>query len=123
MPTRCGPDPPARMTGDGEAERVAESDPVWARRVTGGWALAVRVQPGARRSEVVGPLGEVLRIKVAAPAHDGKANAELVRFLAEVLHVPRRSVQILRGRTSRSKVVLVAEPIPLSSLQRVLAGE
>jgi uncharacterized protein (TIGR00251 family) len=60
---------------------------------------------------------------VGAPADDGKANAELVRFLAEVLGVPRRSVQILRGRTSRSKVVLLAEPIPRSSLQRALAGE
>ena len=81
-----------------------ESAP-WARRLADGWSLTIRVQPGARRSEVVGPHGDALRIRVAAPAVDGKANAELVRFLAEHLGVPARAVEITRGHTSRTKVV------------------
>jgi len=81
-----------------------ESAP-WARRLADGWSLTIRVQPGARRSEVVGPHGDALRIRVAGPAVDGRANAELVRFLAEHLGVPARDVEIVRGHTSRTKVV------------------
>jgi len=81
----------------------------WARRVSGGWSLTIRVQPGAARSEVVGPHGDALRVRVAGPPVDGKANAELVRFLAEHLGLPTRSVTITRGHTSRTKVVLVTE--------------
>jgi uncharacterized protein (TIGR00251 family) len=77
----------------------------WARRLADGWSLTIRVQPGASRSEVVGPHGHALRIRVAGPAVDGKANAELVRFLAEHLGVPARAVEITRGHTSRTKVV------------------
>lgn len=81
----------------------------WARRAHDGWLLDVRVQPGARRTEVVGPLGDSLKIRVRAPANDGKANAELVRFLADRLGVPRSAVQIVRGQTSRAKTVRVTE--------------
>jgi uncharacterized protein (TIGR00251 family) len=84
-----------------------ESAP-WARRLADGWSLTIRVQPGARRSEVVGPHGDALRIRVAGPAVDGRANAELVRFLAGHLGVPARDVEIVRGHTSRTKVVRVA---------------
>lgn len=79
----------------------------WCRVVDGGWSLTIRVQPGARRSEVVGPHGDALRIRVASPPVDGKANAELVRFLAEHLGLPARAVAITRGQTSRTKVVHV----------------
>lgn len=67
--------------------------------------LKVRVQPNARRSEIVGWDGEVLRVRVAAAPVKGKANAELVDFLAETLGVRRSQVAILRGATSRDKVV------------------
>lgn len=79
----------------------------WARRVDGGWSLTIRVQPGATRSEVVGPHGDALRVRVAGPAVDGKANAELVRFLAEHFGLPRRAVELTRGHTSRTKLVRV----------------
>ena len=86
---------------------LADLDPEspWARRVDDGWSLTIRVQPGAARSEVVGPYGDALRVRVAGPAVDGKANAELVRFLAEQLGLPARAVAITRGDTSRTKVV------------------
>lgn len=79
----------------------------WCRATDGGWSLTLRVQPGAKRSEVVGPHGDALRIRVAGPPVDGKANAELVRFLAAHLGVPARAVEITRGHTSRTKVVQI----------------
>lgn len=79
----------------------------WARRTLNGWSLTIRVQPGASRSEVVGPHGGALRVRVAGTPVDGKANAELVRFLAGELGVPERAVEITRGHTSRTKVVRV----------------
>lgn len=83
------------------------ADAPWARRLADGWLLTIRVQPGASRSELVGPHGDALRIRVAGPAVDGKANAELIRFLAERLGVPARAVEITRGHASRTKVVRV----------------
>jgi len=77
------------------------------REVTGGVTFAVRVQPGAKRSGVVGIYGEAVKIALAAPAVDGKANEALVRFVATLLDVPRMSVEILSGLSSRSKVIKV----------------
>ncbi|ADV83931.1 DUF167 domain-containing protein [Terriglobus saanensis] len=77
------------------------------REVTGGVTFAVRVQPGAKRSGVVGIYGEAVKIALVAPAVDGKANEALVRFVATLLDVPRMSVEILSGVSSRSKVVKV----------------
>ena len=92
---------------------VPDADAPWARRVDDGWSLTIRVQPGARRSEVIGPHGDALRVRVAGPAVDGKANAELVRFLADQLGVPARAVEVARGHTSRTKVVrVVTEDLP-----------
>ena len=74
--------------------------------------LAIRVQPGAKANEIVGWTadaqgGEVLKIRLRAPAIEGKANAALVEFLAEVLHLRPRQVTLERGDKSRSKFVLV----------------
>jgi len=70
-------------------------------------SLAVWVTPGAPRSEVAGVADGYLRLRLAAPAHEGKANAELVRLVAEALGVPRRQVDIVRGATGRRKVIHV----------------
>ena len=56
---------------------------------------------------MVGPHGDALRVRVAGPAVDGKANAELIRFLAEQLAVPPRAVELTRGHAGRTKVVRV----------------
>jgi uncharacterized protein (TIGR00251 family) len=82
----------------------------WARRVEGGWQLTIHAQPGAKRSEIVGPHGEALKLRVAAPPAEGRANAALEAFLAEALEVPRKSVCVIRGRSARHKLVLVAAP-------------
>lgn len=75
--------------------------------VEGGVEIAVRVQPRASRTEVVGLHGDHLKVRVAAPPVDGAANAELVKHLARRLAVPRAKVTVVRGETSRSKMIRV----------------
>jgi len=70
-------------------------------------SLAVWVTPGAPRSEVAGVADGRLRMRLAAPAHEGKANAELVRLVAETLGVRRRQVDVATGATSRRKLLRV----------------
>lgn len=82
---------------------------------TTAWLLAVRVQPGASRTGAVGPAGpagEELKVRLASPPVDGRANDELVRWLAKELGVPRSAVTLVRGQRSRSKVVRVAVSRP-----------
>lgn len=80
----------------------------WLEAVPGGVRLRLRVQPRASRTEVVGPHGGELRIRLAAPPVDGAANAELVRFLADRLGVPARAVTLARGVAGRRKVAVAA---------------
>jgi uncharacterized protein (TIGR00251 family) len=70
--------------------------------------VAVRVQPRAKRTEVVGERAGAIVIRLTAPPVDGKANAALCAFVAERAGVPRSAVSIVRGQTSRDKVVRVA---------------
>ena len=72
--------------------------------------LRVHAQPGARRSEVAGVHGDAIRIRIAAPAVEGRANDELVRYLAELFHVPQRAVTIVGGASSRRKDVRIVAP-------------
>lgn len=74
--------------------------------------LACKVTPNARRSEIIGWGADeqgrrVLLVKLAAPALEGKANKELVRFLAEWLGCAKGEVSLLRGDTSRTKLLRV----------------
>ncbi len=84
--------------------------PCWLREEEGAIVLALHVQPGAKRTGAAGEHGGALRIRLAAPPVDGKANAELVRFLAEAFGVPLRQVTIVRGETSRRKTVRIDAP-------------
>ena len=67
--------------------------------------LSLKVSPGAGQSGVVGRYGAGWKVRVAAAPEDGKANAALVRFLAEVLDVPARCIAIVSGHASRDKTV------------------
>ena len=77
------------------------------REVSGGVELRVWVQPGAARSEIVGIHGEALKIRIAAPAQEGRANQALVDFLTEFLGLPKSHVSILRGEKTREKVLFL----------------
>ena len=65
------------------------------------------MQPGAKRSEFAGRHGERIKLRLAAPAVEGKANAALIEFLAEYFDVPRRNVSIVSGVRSRAKRVAI----------------
>jgi len=69
--------------------------------------LDLHVQPGASRTEFAGTHGERIKLRLAAPAHDGKANAALIEFLASYYGVPRRNVRITSGLRSRQKRVVI----------------
>ena len=71
-------------------------------------SLVVKAVPNAPRSEVVGWLGDALKIKVHAPALDGRANDALCEFLADELGLPRRAVTLAHGEKSRQKPVRIA---------------
>jgi len=72
-----------------------------------GVTLAIKVQPRARKNAVVGTLGDVLKVSLTAPPVDGKANEACIEFFAKLLKVPRSSVTIAAGQTSRNKVIRI----------------
>lgn len=80
----------------------------WYRNEDGAITLTLHVQPGAKRSEVAGLHGEALKIRLAAPPIDGRANAALLRFIADVMDVPLRNVVLKQGEQSRHKTVRVS---------------
>ncbi|MDP9231980.1 MAG: DUF167 domain-containing protein, partial [Actinomycetota bacterium] len=67
--------------------------------------VRLRVSPGARRCELVGRHGDGWKVRVTAPPEDGRANDALLDLLAKRLDLPRRSLSIVSGHTSREKVV------------------
>jgi uncharacterized protein (TIGR00251 family) len=70
--------------------------------------LNLHVQPGAKRSEIVGLHGEALKIKLAAAPVEGCANEALLKFIAEICAVPLRQVELKKGYQSRHKVVAIS---------------
>ncbi|MCK6406193.1 MAG: DUF167 domain-containing protein [Rhodocyclaceae bacterium] len=70
--------------------------------------LTLHIQPGARKTEVAGEHGDALKIRLAAPPVDGKANTALLEFVAERLGVAKSAVTLKSGQTSRRKVVEVS---------------
>lgn len=80
----------------------------WYRVHAHGITLTLHVQPGAKRSEIVGLHGEALKLKLAAPPVEGKANDALLRFIAEQFQVSLRDVALQQGAQSRHKVVLIS---------------
>jgi len=73
-----------------------------------GVAIHVHAQPGAKRTEVAGLYGDCVKVRLASPPVDGKANECLIEFLARRLGVKRSQVTIVRGMSSRRKHVFVA---------------
>jgi len=72
-----------------------------------GVELGLRVHPNAARNELAGFSEGVLRVKVAAPPVKGKANKELIAFLAQKLGLSKGDLTILKGHTSRNKVISI----------------
>jgi uncharacterized protein (TIGR00251 family) len=87
-----------------------------------GTLLRIHVQPRASRTEVVGYHGDAVKVRVAGPPVDGKANEECRRFLAKALGVPASAVEIVRGDTGRNKAVLVRGLTPEAVAQKLGLG-
>lgn len=84
--------------------------------------LTLHVQPGAKKTEVAGLHGDALKIRLAAPPVDGKANDCLVAFLAKRLGLPKSGVALVSGETSRAKRVRLAGVTPAAAAAALVAG-
>jgi uncharacterized protein (TIGR00251 family) len=72
--------------------------------------LQVHVQPGGRTEGIAGIHGDRLKIRIQAPAVDGRANARLIEFLAAQFGVPKSAITITRGKTGRTKSLTIRQP-------------
>jgi uncharacterized protein (TIGR00251 family) len=94
----------------------------WYRRLPdGGLLLCVHAQPGARRTEARGLHGDALKIRVAAPALEDRANEALAEFIAERLGLARRDVALVSGARSRAKRFEVPGSVPLERIEALVA--
>ncbi len=73
-----------------------------------GAVFAVKVHPRAKKNAITGEFGDALKVSLTAPPVDGAANAACVDFFAKLLKVPRSSVTIASGQSSRNKTICVA---------------
>jgi len=73
-----------------------------------GVTFAVKVQPRAKKDAITGEVGDALKVALTAPPVDGKANDACLDFFAKLLKVPRSSITIAAGQTSRNKVIRVS---------------
>jgi uncharacterized protein (TIGR00251 family) len=87
-----------------------------------GVEIRVKVVPGSSRTQIMGTLGEMLKIKIAAPPEKGKANQSLIAFLAKLLGLKKNDIEIVSGKTNPVKVLRISgtDPVVVKSL---LIGE
>ena len=87
-----------------------------------GATFSVRVQPRAKRNAVTGEMGDALKLTLTAPPVEGKANQACIKFLADLLDVPRSSITIAAGETSRNKLIRVSGLTAAQVAERLRAG-
>jgi uncharacterized protein (TIGR00251 family) len=87
---------------------------------SGGVTFAVKVHPRARKNAITGELGTALKLSLTSPPVEGRANEACIEFLANLLKVPRSSVTIASGQTSRQKVIRVSR-LSAEELRRRIA--
>jgi len=84
-----------------------------------GITFAVKVHPRARKNAITGAVGDALKLALTAPPVEGKANQSVIEFFADLFQIPRSSVTIASGETSRNKVVRIAGVSKLAAEQRL----
>ncbi len=82
--------------------------------------LSVQVLPNAKNTEVVGLLDGALKIRLKAQPIEGQANEELIRFIATQIKVPKKQISVVRGITSRLKVVEIKAQREIEEISRLL---
>jgi len=80
---------------------------VWYKQENDTVIIHVYVQPGAKRTEIAGLHGEALKIRLASPPIDGRANEMLLKYLAQLFNVPLRQIELKRGDKSRHKTIAI----------------
>lgn len=93
--------------------------PSFLSEASGGTQLRLKVQPRASRNEIGEPAGDELKVRITAPPVDSAANEALCRFLAEQLGCRRGNVEIIRGQTSRHKLIQISGMDPGEILARL----
>lgn len=102
----------------GEAQEP--SAPPWlSRDASGAWLIRVKAVPGASRDEIAGPLGDRLKIRVAAAPEGGKANKAICRLIAKRLGAPAKSVEVVTGPTNPEKTVRVSADVAQDQITRL----
>jgi uncharacterized protein (TIGR00251 family) len=86
-----------------------------------GATFSVRLHPRAKKNAITGTLGDALKISLTAPPLEGRANHACIEFLADVLMLPRSSITIAAGQTSRNKLIRVAG-LSAAEVERRLRG-
>ncbi len=93
----------------------------WCSAIPGGVRVAVQVMPNAKKTEVVGVQDEALKIRLQAPALEGRANEALIRYLARQLDVPKSAITLTHGQTNKRKLLEVKAPgLTPEQVQQVL---
>lgn len=83
---------------------------VWCSTVAAGIHIVVQIMPNAKRSEVIGVLDDALKIRLQAQPIEGKANEALIRYIADMLDVPKSAVNITHGHTNKRKIIEIRAP-------------
>lgn len=81
----------------------------WFSKTATGYVVAIHAQPGAKKSQIIGLHGERLKVRVAAPPLEGRANDALINVLAERLGLPRSKLRVLKGQQARAKLVEITD--------------
>jgi len=76
--------------------------------------LQVKIQPNAKKNAIVGPLSDgTIKIKIASPPLDGRANKSLIEFLAKEYNVPKTQIAIIKGEKSKNKIIEINKKVPV----------
>lgn len=96
----------------------------WCSQTAQGIRLTVQITPNAKRSEVIGVLDDVLKIRLQAPPIEGKANLALTRFIAAALNLPRSAVVLMHGQANKRKLLEIHAPqLTLAAVRQALFPE
>jgi uncharacterized protein (TIGR00251 family) len=90
-----------------ESASASGAWPVFIQPAEAGWYLRLKVQPGAKKNELCGESEGCLRLRLAAPAVDNKANTALLNFLTEILRVKKNRIRLVSGEKSRRKKIFI----------------
>lgn len=86
-----------------------------------GITFSIKVHPRARKNAITGTVGDTLKLALTAPPVEGKANQAVIEFFADLFEIPRSSVTIASGETSRNKVVRISG-MDRAAVQQRLSG-